>query len=305
VVATDRPLCLLIFLLTLTLPTVAHRCLLRSLQPKRVPHGRQPVELGIPFKSIQSVVLKGPDDADLFAWFIQPDSASLAPVPAVVIMHGWGCNASDMLPAAPALRDAGMAVLVMDARCHGLSDGAAFTSLPRFAEDIDAGLSWLAKQSDVDPDRLAVMGHSVGAGAALLCASRRRDVRAVISLSAFAHPQEVMQSWLTDHHIPVQLLGQWILRHVQQVVGAQFDVIAPVSTVSKIRCPIMIVHGVQDETVPVQDAHRILRASGQSADSLLLVPGGHDLTESLEDGHLQSAIHFMENAFLPGAPIVD
>ncbi len=39
----------------------------------------------------------------------------------------------------------------------------------------------------VDAQGLAVMGHSVGAGAALLTATRRTDVRAVISLSAFAH----------------------------------------------------------------------------------------------------------------------
>lgn len=297
------PITNLTLLMPFLLSTIAHHLLMRGLQPKRLAHGRQPSEWGIPFRARQSVVLKGANDADLFAWFIQPETRSRRAPPAVLIMHGWGSNASDMLPAVPALRDARMAVLVMDARCHGLSDQADFTSLPRFAEDIDTGLNWLAGRGDVDTDRLAVMGHSVGAGAALLCASRRRDIRAVISLSAFAHPQEVMQRWLGAHHIPMPLLGQWVLRHVQQVIGARFDDIAPITTAAKIQCPIMIVHGAQDETVPVQDAHRILQASGQSADRLLLVPGGHDLTESLGDGHLHGVIDFLQDAFLADEPV--
>lgn len=289
-------------LMPFLLPIIAHHLLMRGLRPKRLAHGRQPSEWGIPIHAIKSVVLKGANEADLFAWFIQPDVRPRRAPPAVLVMHGWGSNASDMLPAVPDLRGAGMAVLVMDARCHGLSGRANFTSLPRFAEDIDAGLNWLAGRGDVDPDRLAVIGHSVGAGAALLCASRRRDIRAVISLSAFAHPQEVMQRWLDAHHIPIPILGQWVLRHVQQVIGARFDDIAPVTTVTNVRCPIMIVHGEQDEAVPVQDARRILQASDRPADRLLLVPGGHDLTESLADGHLRDVVRFLQGIFTTDEP---
>jgi pimeloyl-ACP methyl ester carboxylesterase len=88
-----------------------------------------------------------------------------------------------------ALHAAGFAVLLIDARCHGRSDDEAFTSMPRFAEDIAAGLAWLRLQPEIAGDRLALLGHSVGAAAALLHACRHHDVRAVVSLSAFAHPR--------------------------------------------------------------------------------------------------------------------
>lgn len=289
------------WLLAAGMRLLAHRLLLRGLHPERLPHEQQPTDLGIPIRCVQSVRLAGPGGATLFAWFIAPTHPPHGRAPAVLIMHGWGSNASHMLPAVPFLRDAGLAVLVMDARCHGLSDSADFTSLPRFAEDIDAGLHWLVGRGDVDPNRLALLGHSVGAGAALLCASRRRDVRAVVSLSAFAHPEEVMRRWLRAHHIPSLWLGDWVLGHVQRVIGAQFDDIAPIKTAAKTMCPVLVVHGAQDETVPVQDAHRILLASGQAADACLLVTGGHDLSKALGEGQLHGVLQFLNDSFFPAS----
>jgi pimeloyl-ACP methyl ester carboxylesterase len=50
--------------------------------------------------------------------------------------------------------------------------------------------------AQVDASRLAVIGHSVGAGATLLRATRRNDIRAVVSISVFDHPYEVMRRLL-------------------------------------------------------------------------------------------------------------
>jgi uncharacterized protein len=43
------------------------------------------------------------------------------------------------------------------------------------------GLEWLAKRNDVDPSRIAIVGASKGAEAALLVAARRPDVRSVVA----------------------------------------------------------------------------------------------------------------------------
>lgn len=48
-------------------------------------------------------------------------------------------------------------------------------------ELFDRGIAWLAAQPGVDPDRLALMGASKGAEAALLIASRTPDLRAVVA----------------------------------------------------------------------------------------------------------------------------
>src|SRR5690606_23272956 len=77
-------------------------------------------------------------------------------LPAVLAMHGWGANASTLWPAVDPLLAAGFAVMLLDASCHGESGDEAFTSLPRFAEDIATGLEALCAHPAVDGDRIAL-----------------------------------------------------------------------------------------------------------------------------------------------------
>lgn len=239
----------------------------RGLAAPRVIESASPE--GLPWRPVR---VPAANEKSLFGWFIAAAPGS----PALVVMHGWGGNAEMMLPLAAPLHAAGYSLLLLDARCHGQSDGDSFASLPRFAEDIEAGLVWLAVQGEVDPRRLGIVGHSVGAGAALLAASRRDDVRAVVSLAAFAHPAAMMRRWMAGMHIPYWPLGAYILAYVQRVIGYRFDAIAPCNTIAKVACPVLIVHGLADDTVPVAEAEQIHAARASDAVELLLVPGSHD-----------------------------
>lgn len=214
----------------------------------------------------------------LFAWFVPSVSLQPWPVasPAVVLLHGWGGNASNLLPAAQALHGAGYAVLLLESRNHGRSDADDHSSLPRFAEDLDRALDWLRTQKCVDAQRLVALGHSVGGAAVLLCASRRHDLCAAISVAAFAHPEQLMRRWFASRRVPYWPMGWLINRYLERVIGARFDDIAPVNTLAKTHCPVLLVHGLQDDTVPVDDARRILQ-NRQRCDVTLMECGGtHD-----------------------------
>lgn len=96
-----------------------------------------------------------------------------------------------MLPIAAPLRRTGLNVLRVDARNHGGSDSDTFSLLPRFAKDLRQAIAWLKRHHPGRAEQIAVLGHSVGAIAALLEASRNRDIVAVITIAAFAHPAAV------------------------------------------------------------------------------------------------------------------
>ena len=269
----------------------AHALILSGLRAPRLAHQSSPTALGLVAHSVR---LPTANNKTLFAWFIPAPGATLAP--AVLVMHGWGANASLMLPSALPLPGAGFSVLLLDARCHGDSDDEAFTSLPRFAEDIEAGLDWLQRQPGVKADQLAVIGHSVGAGAALLCATRRHDLRAVVSISAFAHPREVMRRLLRAKRIPYPVLGWYVLRHVQRVIGARFDDIAPIASMARVHCPVLLVHGTDDEMVPFDDASRLQAASLTQVVDCIAVPGKHDPSDALDE-HLPQVVEFLQHSF--------
>lgn len=239
----------------------------RGLAAERlVEHG---VPEGLPWRPVSLPTANG---KQLFGWFIAAGERA----PALVVMHGWGGNAQMMLPLAAPLHAAGFALLLLDARCHGGSDDDRFASLPRFAEDIEAGLAWLAVQPTVDGGRLGIIGHSVGAAAALLAATRQPALGAVVSLAAFAHPAAMMRRWLASRRIPYWPFGAYVLAYVQRVIGHRFDDIAPCRTIARVRCPVLLVHGEDDATVPVAEAREIHAAGAGRAVELLVVPGSHD-----------------------------
>jgi pimeloyl-ACP methyl ester carboxylesterase len=227
----------------------------------------------------------------LFAWFIPGQPGA----PALVVMHGWGGNAQMMLPLAQPLHAAGYSLLLVDARCHGQSDDDSFASLPRFAEDIEHAMSWLGEQPEAKNGPLGLVGHSVGAGAALLVAARNPRVAAVVSLAAFAHPAGIMRRWMRAKHIPFWPLGAYILFYVQRVIGRRFDDIAPVNTISQVKCPVLLVHGREDDTVPVEEAEAIFARRKHPRVELLVIPGSHD---DYGDIGLQlgSLTHFLDRA---------
>lgn len=286
----------------LDLRGLLHRWLLRGLRPERLPHARQPVDVGVPSHAVATPALMAVDGEPLFAWFIRPDVPPGQRVPALVVMHGWGSNASELLPGAEALRRAGLALLLIDARCHGLSGEAEFTSMPRFAQDLESGLDWLKWQPDIDADRIVLIGHSVGAAAALLLASRRPDVHGVVSLSAFAHPADVMRRWMRARRIPMWPVGHWVLAHVQEVIGARFDDIAPVRTLQAVQAPVLLIHGEDDNVAPMSDLQRLVDVGcGRDVTALTLPGVGHDLSAALAQDILPGVTRFLARVCEPRA----
>lgn len=245
---------------------------------------------GLPWREVGFPTSRG---KELFGWFIPAGRRA----PALAILHGWGGNAEMMLPLAKRLHAAGYALLFFDARCHGRSDGDTFASLPRFAEDLEYAVEWLQVQGEVDERRVGVIGHSVGAGAALLLASRRQDIAAVVSLAAFAHPAGMMRRWLRFKHIPFWPLGAYILFYVQRVIGHRFDDIAPVRTIRSIDCPVLLAHGTEDVTVPVSEAREIYANRKDGRVRLLPMQGSHDEYTEMER-HIGTMIGFLDNAML-------
>ncbi len=267
-----------------------HAALLRGLRPPRLPHEPGWAQAQIDRQALLAFEVRGARGQRLAAWLALPAAAcSERPVPVVVAVHGWGANGSTLAPMVQPLMCAGMAVVLFDVSNHGDSSWEEFSSLPRFAEDLSEVLVTLREVPSIDTGRAALLGHSVGAAAVLLHASRHAGTRAVISLSAFANPRDVMAQWLQEHHIPRRWIGAAILEHVQAVIGERFDRIAPENRVPHIDCPVLLVHGARDRTIPLSNAYRLKSLLRQG--DLLVVDGDHDLRVSLKS-HTDRLVDF-------------
>ena len=198
-----------------TLVWSANWAICAVLKAPRCTGSRTPEDQGLSFSTIR---IPTANRKVLSAWLIP--SARSGNAPAIVILHGWGSNSEEMLPLTRPLHKAGFALLLIDARGHDSSDEDGFPSLPLFAEDLDHAIDWLRQQEAIDVNHISVLGHSLGAGAALYSASRRSDLRAVVSVAAFAHPEEIIRRLLDAKKLPYRPFGWYALRYLDAALIA-------------------------------------------------------------------------------------
>ncbi|MEA3372187.1 MAG: alpha/beta fold hydrolase [Campylobacterota bacterium] len=255
------------------------------------PEKTDPGRLGLVFQTLSIPTVS---QKKLFGWLLPVPGATAT----MIILHGWGGNAEQMLPMALPFHQAGMNVLLVDARNHGHSDRDGFSSLPRFAEDLEKTIEWLKRTYPEYSRKIALLGHSVGGGAVLLAASRRSDIDAVISVSAFAHPKWMMRRFLQRVHIPAPLIT-FVIRYVEWVIGYRYEEIAPINTICHIKCPVLLVHGKADRTVPVEDALAIEQGCRRPYIRLLTVENaGHESVEKIRS-HEEGLVQFLQDFGFP------
>ncbi len=240
----------------------------------RLVESATPKSLSLPFSQ---QYLPGPKGKRLFSWLIPGERNEST----LIVVHGWGANAQMMLPLAQSFHQTGMNVLLYDARNHGKSDKDSFSSLPRFAEDLNHAIDWTKQRNP--SQNIVVLGHSIGAAAAILAASQRTDIDLVIGLSGFAHPNLVMNRHLDRPWLPKGLRAL-IMNYIQCVIGYRFEEIAPMNRIRYVQCPVLLAHGTEDTVVPISDMHLIQQnAPKENLVQLIEVEGaGHDSVDRFQ-----------------------
>jgi uncharacterized protein len=131
-------------------------------------------------------------------WLTYPASAGGAPVPLVLMAHGFGGTRDMHLEQyAQRFNAAGMATLVFDYRCFGDSDGQPRNRMIPGAEIADwhAALAYVRTLPGVDTARIALWGTSFAGGLVLSVAAQDGRVAATVSqcplLDGFAAAREI------------------------------------------------------------------------------------------------------------------
>lgn len=154
---------------------------------------------------------------ELAAYLYLPDSPS-APVPCVVMAHGFSATRDDGLPAyAEAFRDAGFAVLVFDYRHFGASTGEPrqLLDIGRQHDDYRAAIDWARHTEGIDPERIVLWGSSFSGGHVLSVAAGDPRIAAVIAQAPFTDSLPVIR------RIPVRNSLRAVWEAVRDAAGAR------------------------------------------------------------------------------------
>ena len=260
----------------------------------RVGPRRTPAVLGLDYADVWIPTGNG---KRLHGWWIAGGEGRR---PVTVLVHGWGRNAERMLPYVGMVHGERRHVMAFDARHHGLSDADGHASLKKFSEDIRAVVDFLAARPDVDMRELAVVGLSIGGSAAIHAAAHDPRIRVVVTVGAFAHPRDAMKrlgagSWLLAPAMPLAL------RYVEWRVGVRLDDLAPERHAGRIAGRLLLIHGEDDQTVPVENVERLARATAGRAEVWRIAGRGHS-DPHLEPGFAERLTRFLAASAAAAGP---
>jgi uncharacterized protein len=151
--------------------------------------GATPAAVGLDHVSVSFTT---DDGVRLAGWYVASVNGA-----AVVLRHGSGSTRSSVLEEAAVLARHGYGVLLVDARGHGESGGRAMAFGWYGDLDTAAAVSHLSAIDGVDPDRIAVVGISMGGEEAIGAAAADDRVAAVVAEGATAR-SDLDRRWLSD-----------------------------------------------------------------------------------------------------------
>ncbi len=125
---------------------------------------------------------------------IFPQPKPVGERPALIVMaHGYSSDQQGLSTMARSIARAGYATLTFDFRGHGYNRNRFEGNI---SDDLTTVVDWAETSPYVDPTRIVVLGHSMGAGAGLDFATLDKRVAAVIPVSGGDLANEV---WTPPH----------------------------------------------------------------------------------------------------------
>ena len=221
--------------------------------------GRTPAEYQVKFEDVWLKVGPGGGaQGKLHAWWI-PANKDATNAPAALYLHGAGYSISANLPRLMKLHDEGFAVLAIDYRGFGKSDGELPSEETAY-EDTRAGWAELTRRAPTS--KRYIYGHSLGGAMAMELASSpdAKDAAGLVMESAFTSVSE-MQQFTAYKWIPLAV-----------VQTQYFDSLAKAP---KLCIPTLFMHGSNDYRIPLDVAKKLFAAAPEPKRWLLVEGARH------------------------------
>lgn len=116
------------------------------------------------------------DDIQLSGWYIPSENGA-----AIILLHGFGSNRLEMKTRADTLARHGYGVLLYDLRGHGESGGDVRAFGWQDVEDVKTALEFLSNREEVDPNRIGILGFSIGGQIAIRATAEYEQINAIIA----------------------------------------------------------------------------------------------------------------------------
>ena len=236
----------------------------------RKPQEEHPSDHGLEYQDVDFGSRRG--DVRLSGWYI-PGNISKS---TIIFVHGVGSTRSGdgALDLARRLVGRGYNTLLFDLRGHGSSEGDQVSGGFYEREDVLGAFDFLVARG-TPPEHIGLVGFSMGAGTAILAAAEEPGIRALVADSPYANVSDLMTrevarktvfpKWSVPIFLPAAKLMAKLVYHIDM------GVLVPEKAVTRLDFPILVIHGMADTRIPVEQGLRLHKAA--HPDSIIwLVP---------------------------------
>ncbi|WP_432728714.1 alpha/beta fold hydrolase [Variovorax sp. W6] len=197
------------------------------------------------------------EDASVGIYHLAAQDSGAESAPVVLLVHGWGGHAGQMLPLAQALSAEGLRPVLLELPAHGRSAGTMSNS-PQFARAI----AYVAARLAADGHALrAAVAHSLGANGLALAAARGLPAERLVLLAPPASPREYTRYFAHTFGLSeaTRLAMQRLFESREGVLMPQLE---PAAVGPRIAQPTLIVHDRDDRVNRFADAEAYRDAIG-------------------------------------------
>jgi hypothetical protein len=164
--------------------------------------------------------------------------------PTVLLAHGWESRRTHWGSFVTPMVEAGFRVVAVDAPAHGDSPGEK-------AHVLQYGLALVEVGRELGP-LAGVVGHSFGAGAAVIALHRGVKSERAVLISGPSSVVSVIERWARHDGIPEEDIPSFV-RLVEQEVGEPVDHLDVTRIVPGLTARALVVHDKNDKEIPVAD----------------------------------------------------
>lgn len=208
--------------------------------------------------------------------------ADKTPRGAVILCHGMDSNKNSekMVFLAEELAGADVLALRFDFSYVGESSGCfADITCSGELDDLKAAYALIRK---LMPGKVAVLGSSMGGTIALLLAALEPDIAALATIAAPFHPENFPRRILTEAQLSSWRKRGFVIHNGRRLNVSLLDDLETLDlprAARAVKCPTLVLHGDQDEVVPVEEAYELNRCLPEPKRLSILRGGDHRLSD--------------------------
>jgi len=226
--------------------------------------------------AFEDVRLTTEDGVRIAAWWI-PAADPQAPV--LMYFHGNGANLASFVDVARSCHREGLAFFALDYRGYGASGGTP-TEMGLY-RDATAGYAWLAARGS--GGRVIAYGQSLGSAVASWLAAHAPVAGLILEASLPSTRQ------MARRHYPWLVVPEFLI----------LDRFSTVDHLTAVTCPVLVIHGEQDEISP-HSFGRLVFAAAREPKEFLPVPGtGHNDLRWDEPPIRETIMRFIDRCLPP------